>query len=409
MNKSLAVIGCGMGTPGQLTGEANVALHRAGCIIGSSRLIQALVEESFSASDIIPEKEIHYAITASQVQQYIDSTDQEYIAVLVSGDTGFFSAASGYRDLSGVNITFYPGISSVQAFCARVGISWEQICLLSLHGRNCNLVQEVSMHEWVFCLTGKNLPEIGRKLQDYDMGNLEILAGENLSLPEERIFHGIASDLITESFGAMTVLLIHNPDYWKRIPLGIPDEMFIRGKVPMTKQDIRSILISRLEPDRDSIVWDVGAGTGSVSVELALHCPQGKVYSVECNADAIELLQANRKKFRVDAMEIVSGMAPDVLQNLPAPDVVFLGGTKGESRKIVELALAKNPMVRVAATAVSLESVAELSDLFMQTFENARITQIQCADAVQKGSYHLMEGRNPVYVFCGGGKPWQEF
>lgn len=395
--KQIAVIGCGMGNESQLTADARNALDSAEYIIGSARLVQELAAN---------EKESCIAVTVEQVQKHIEETKADKIAILVSGDTGFFSAAKGYRAIQGAEIIFYPGISSVQAFCSKLQLNWEQMRLISLHGRNCNLVQEVGSHEWVFCLTGNNLMEIGDKLCEYGYENLEIYVGENLSMKTERIYHGIAQDLLKQSFGPMTVVLLHNPNYQNRHPIGIPDDAFIRGNVPMTKQEIRTLVIGKLGLATNAVSWDIGGGTGSVSVEMALQSRQGKVYSVECNPEALDLMKKNRRRFRADAMEIVEGFAPEVLVDLPAPDAVFLGGTKGNAEEIIHLVLEKNPKARVVATAVSLETVAQMTALFRECFDNAEILQVQVSIADFKGNHTLMHGQNPIFIFCGGGTPW---
>ena len=138
------------------------------------------------------------------------------------------------------------------------------------------------------------------------------------------------------------------------------DEWMIRGKVPMTKSEVRAVSLSKLELRPDSVLWDIGAGTGSVSVEASFFLPDGQVYAVEKKPEALELIRKNVEKFRRENVTAVAGEAPDVLRGLPDPTHVFLGGTSGRMREILDALRRRNPAVRVVANAISLESLGEL-------------------------------------------------
>ncbi len=139
----------------------------------------------------------------------------------------------------------------------------------------------------------------------------------------------------------------------------MPDESFIRGNVPMTKSEVRSISLSKLQLEPHDIVYDIGAGTGSVAVEIALQIPHGCVYAVEKNPEALSLLEQNKAQLGADCMNIVSGTAPDICKELPAPNKVFIGGSSGNMKEILSLLLEKNPDVRIVITAISIETLTE--------------------------------------------------
>lgn len=185
-----------------------------------------------------------------------------------------------------------------------------------------------------------------------------------------------------------------------RITPGISDEEFIRDKVPMTKQEVREVSLCKLNLKEDSVLYDVGSGTGSVAVEAALLSEQMKVYAVEVNPLALELLSANKKKFNCRNIEIVEGLAPEALMNLPVPTHAFIGGTKGNLNGILKALHEKNPAMRVVITAVSLESISEITaELKNYSLTDSEVVQISVSKAQNAGNYHLMIANNPVFIF----------
>jgi len=193
---------------------------------------------------------------------------------------------------------------------------------------------------------------------------------------------------------------------------GLPDDAFLRSAegmpvVPMTKSEVRAVCLSKLRLTERSVCWDIGAGTGSVSVEMALQAKRGQVCAVERREDAAALLGQNRERFSLENLQVVCGSAPEACAGLPAPTHAFIGGSAGNMREIVALLLARNPRVRIVATAVSLESVAELTEcLTAFPFTETEVVSLQAARDRRAGGYHLMSGQNPIYIFTmqGGGE-----
>ena len=168
----------------------------------------------------------------------------------------------------------------------------------------------------------------------------------------------------------------------------------------MTKSEIRAVCLSKLALREDSVVWDVGAGTGSVTVEAAMAARRGRVYAVERKDAAFDILRENLRKFHTDNVTPVSGTAPDACADLPAPTHAFLGGTTGHMKEIIALLLEKNPRGRIVATAVTLESVAELTECVKAfPFRETEAVSLTAARSRKAGAYHLMTGQNPVYIF----------
>ena len=224
--------------------------------------------------------------------------------------------------------------------------------------------------------------------------------GENLGYPEERITRGPLTELIEHEYASLAVLLVRNQGRIGMVPAthGLPDDAFDRDKVPMTKEEVRSICVSKLALTRDAIVYDVGSGSGSVSVECARVAGWGRVYAIEQKDTAIALTRHNAEKFSLTNLEVIPGTAPEALRPLPAPTHVFIGGSSGNLREIVDLLLEKNPDVQMVATAVTLETVAELTELITE-FEYTDIAEVQVNKPRKVGRYHLSNAQNPVYIF----------
>ena len=241
-------------------------------------------------------------------------------------------------------------------------------------------------------------------------GELSVWVGENLSYPEERITRGTAQELSEHRFASLSVMLVCNERAQLPPPShGLPDSAFLRGDVPMTKAQVRAAAVAALRLQHGWTVWDVGAGTGSISVEIARVLPDGMVYAVEKNAAALELLSQNRMQFGLHNLKIVKGRAPIVLESLPIPDAVFVGGSSGEIAQILSLALTRNRKVRIAVTAITIETLAAVVDFFNQNaLQDQEIVQIACTRAKTVGGNRMMLGENPVYLMSAGGSTYAD-
>ena len=325
----------------------------------------------------------------------------------LSGDTGFFSGARKLLPLlADCDVEILPGLSSLQVLCARLGTSYEDVVSLSLHGRDRDIVPDVCQNRRVFVLVGgaEGMARLCRTLTEAGLGEVRVSVGERLGYPEEKISAGTARELAGGTFDPLSAALIENEAARPFAP-GLPDGLFLRGQgaggaVPMTKSEVRACILSKLAPPRDAVCWDVGAGTGSVSVELALWAREGRVFAIEKKEDALALLEENRRRFHVSNLTPVPGAAPEACRALPPPTHAFLGGSSGNLREIVSLLLEKNPHVRIAASAVTLETIAELTAIGKEfSFTEFEAVCLSAARGRKAGAYHLMAGQNPVYLF----------
>ena len=173
----------------------------------------------------------------------------------------------------------------------------------------------------------------------------------------------------------------------------------------LTKSEVRSVCLSKLRLRKDSVCYDIGAGTGSVSVEMARLAVDGRVYSVEKKEEAVQLLRENKKRFRTDNLEIISGEAPEALESLPAPSHAFIGGSSGSLSAIIELLLQKNPEIRIVITCITLETLTECTQILKEKdFQDTEIVQVGVTKAREAGNYHLMQSENPVWIISFSGR-----
>ena len=375
--KQIDVVGMGPGNPELLSAQA----HRI--IQGAKRVLNT---REMSISDLL--KKLEEPITGSTV-------------VLVSGDTGFHSLAQTIekkfkKDL----VTFYPGVSSIAYLSSKLKIPYDDATLVSLHGNQKSLVPYVSYHHKVFALTGgvNRASDCCQALTEAGLGEVEVVIGEALTLPHERILKGPAKNFIETELLDLAVLYVEHSN-WVSPNQSLKDSDFIRGKVPMTKEEMRHLSIDKLQIEPDEVVYDIGAGTGSVAIELARKAYQGMVYAIERKEEGLELIHQNRLKHGAFNLKVVKGLAPAAFSGLPAPDKVFIGGSGGQMTEIVEELLKSNPKVRIVINVVSLQGISEVTKLLdgYQTI-NSEVICVNVARSRKLGSYDLMMAQNPVYM-----------
>ena len=391
----ITLVGMGSGTFDSVTMQGAEALHEATLIIGAKRLLENL-PDSCTQNRIAMYK-------IGEILSVLETTKEQNITLVYSGDTGFYSGASALcRELDERHIgyTVIPGVSSVQLLSAAIHEPWQNWNLVSAHGCVCDPVAACSMGKPTFFLTGGEVTPavICAKLTEAGLGDVQAVVGENLGTPQQKISKNAVRKISESVFAPLCVLLVESCEVPVRRVPGLPDEVFIRGKTPMTKQEVRAAALAKLAVTPTDTLWDVGAGTGSVSVEMALAAPMGQVYAVECDADACTLVRQNQAKFAASNLTLIAGKAPEALQNLPAPDAVFIGGSKGNMQAIVDAALAANPQTRLCIAAIALETLQQSIAALAAHGLAAQVTQIAVSRSKAAGSLHLMMANNPVFL-----------
>lgn len=395
---NVTLIGMGSGQPENLTLQGLAALRQADLILGARRLLAVLpagCTENRAA-----------AYRPDEVAELLQTSGAENAVLVYSGDTGFYSGASAMMEkleALGVRARVLPGLSSIQLLAAALGRPWQGWNLVSAHGRTCDPVAECMQGRPTFFLTGgsEDPATLCAQLAAEGFGDMQGVVGQCLGTPEEKLFRGSVKELAAGRFNSLSVLLVEAAEVLPRRAPGLPDEAFERGDVPMTKQEVRAAVLAKLAVRPEDILWDVGAGTGSVSVELALAAPRGRVYAVECRPEGCALIKANREKFRTRNLVLVEGLAPDALSDLPAPDAVFIGGSKGSLAAIVDAALDKNPDARICVSAIALETLSAAVAALTAKGRTVQVSQIAVSRAKAVGGLHLMMAQNPIYLITG--------
>ena len=395
---NVTLIGMGSGQPENLTLQGLAALRQADLILGARRLLAVLpagCTENRAA-----------AYRPDEVAELLQTSGAENAVLVYSGDTGFYSGASSMMEkleALGVRARVLPGLSSIQLLAAALGRPWQDWNLVSAHGRACDPVAECMQGRPTFFLTGgsEDPATLCAQLTAEGFGDVQAVVGQCLGTPEEKLFRGSVKELAAGRFNSLSVLLVEAAEVLPRRAPGLPDEAFERGDVPMTKQEVRAAVLAKLAVRPEDILWDVGAGTGSVSVELALAAPRGRVYAVECRPEGCALIKANREKFRTRNLVLVEGLAPAALSDLPAPDAVFIGGSKGNLAAIVDAALDKNPDARICVSAIALESLSASVAALTAKGRTVQVSQIAVSRAKAVGGLHLMMAQNPIYLITG--------
>lgn len=399
LSQKISLVGIGMGAEKTLTLEGKKALNEAELLIGAKRMTEAVQK---------PGQMVLHEYRSEKIVEYIrEHPKYRTVAIALSGDVGFYSGAKKLIDQLDGNVEVICGISSVVYFMSKIGLSWDDAKIVSAHGRNCNLISLIRHNPKVFSILGTEdgVAVLASRLVYYGMGDVTLYVGENLSYENEKIFHDKAANLTEYRGDALSVVTACNE---KATPLsavhGISDGEFLRGKAPMTKEEVRTVSLSKLRLSEDSVCYDVGAGTGSVSVEMALRAWMGQVYAIEKKEDALALLKENKKKFAVDNLAIIPGVAPEAMTELPAPTHAFIGGSSGNMQDIINLLLEKNPKVRIVINCITLETVTEAMNAIRDFgLEDVDIVQLAAARSKSVGRYHMMMGENPIYIIsCSG-------
>lgn len=416
---AVVVIGTGPGGAEMSTVAAAHALRGADVVYAAPRL-----------SDTLPEGVTAVAMTSlgAALDEIVRRAHTAQVAVAVSGDTGIFSYAASIRrrcEAAGIPYTFLPGVSSLQCLFAALGERWDDAAILSAHGREpdeAGLLRTVAENRCtvVFC-DPKHHPAwlCGILAARAAHLRLRIAVGENLSGPTQRVVQGAPAEVAGRyaPFGGPALCAVFNETPVPYEASRLRDADFIRAAVPMTRQEVRSAILDELELRRDSVVWDIGAGTGSVSVVCARACPDGTVYAAERDAEAVRLIRANAEKFSCFNLYVLEGEAPDVLcaldsadqlEKIPPPTHVFVGGSGGRLREILALVAdvarkTGNP-VRVVVSAVTVQTIAETSGLLCGSaaFEAPEVLQLFAARSRAlgaAGAVSLLAGQNPVMLW----------
>ena len=405
------LIGTGMGDPEGFTAEAGRIIREADVCFGAERLLETVdcAEKyvGFRADEVL-EKTAGLLAAGKKLQ---------HVAVLFSGDIGFYSGASGfeaglkekaaaYADRFTPEVHRYPGISCVSALSARLGEAYSDAEILSLHGRCeakelAKAVKRICRSEKCFVLfsSGDEVARLASALTDAGCEAF-VTVGKDLSYPGEsiRTYTLKEAETITGK-GLYTALIRNTAPVRRKLTPCLEDHEFIRDRVPMTKALIRHESIRMLELHEGDVLYDIGGGTGSVSIEAAGLSDTLSVYAFERKPEAVELFRKNKERFGAENITLIPGEAPEAFSGLPAPDAVFIGGSAGRLQDILDGLLSFRRRIRVVITAITLETMEQLMRLEDHpAVRELCIRQIGCSEAEKMGTVRIMKAQNTVMM-----------
>jgi precorrin-6Y C5,15-methyltransferase (decarboxylating) len=291
------------------------------------------------------------AAMLTRVQEALEDGD---VAVLASGDPLFFGIGRTLIEHFGADrLRVHPALSAVQLACARFRTTWDDIALLSLHGRSPqDVVGRILHHPRMMLFTDRlNSPNriaasllTTLKAHD-DQARIEaitIRVAENLGLSEERLTRGSLAEIADQQFSPLNMMLIEQRRWNRSSPrFGLDEEEIRHSRGLITKSEVRAATLHRLRLPENGVLWDIGGGSGSVSLEAARLCPELSIYTVEKKAEEQSNIRANIRRFGTYTMHLVCGEAPEALADLPDPDRIFVGGSGKRLPAILETAVAR--------------------------------------------------------------------
>lgn len=387
-----------------LTSRALEAVAAAQWLIGGER--QLAFFPQFHGETIVIKDGLH-----SLIDRIADLSAENNVCVLASGDPLFYGIGNlVIQKLGAEHVAVIPHPSSVQWAFARIGLKWDDAAILSLHGRSrTGFLTRIQRHAKIAILTDQeNSPStLARAMVEYNQVEWDAWVCENLCGPGERIRHFNTMDLAAcEDIGPLNVMVMKRKDPAWRPPPTIPflHEDDFAKRMPkkglITKREVRLLSLAALAIRPDGVVWDIGAGSGSVGIEAALLAPQGRVYAVEVDPESVQICRDNAFQHGVDNIAIIEGRAPEALANFEAPDAVFVGGSKGSMQEIIDVAFDRlKPGGRIVVNAITLENTAEAYQAFRARGVTPDVTLLQVSRAEPLAHYMRYEAMNPIQVF----------
>ena len=401
--KTVTIIGMGL-TPRDLTAEHLKIIEEADILMGGKRLLDHFAQCSARKKTI--DKNLKGVIDFIKYRMASQS-----IVVLASGDPLFFGIGARLVDALGAeNVVIYPNISSVAAAFARVKEPWSNVRVVSLHGRNNEgvLLKALEKENVVAVFTDpKNNPaRLAQRLIEEDFINFKVCVLESLGTTEER-FNWYRPDQAAGMVFAEPNLVIlkrssEDLKWMNPIHLGLPDNYYHHQQGLITKSEIRAIALSKLRLLKNHVLWDLGAGSGSISIEASLLVPSGKVFALEKKSERIQQIEINKHRFGVRNLEVVNAVLPEGLERLPHPDRIFIGGGGRDLQKIINAAATfLKPGGLVVVNTVLMQTMQTATETLQALDFKTNIVQVQISRSRGMPWGDRLEAQNPVWIITG--------
>jgi precorrin-6Y C5,15-methyltransferase (decarboxylating) len=402
------IIGIGDDGLEGLTGKARELLDRAELLIGG--------EESLHLIPPDGRERFVFRGDLEAVTQFIADNSRKRMVILATGDPLFYGTARYLCDQLGKDrFEVVPHVSSMQLAFARVKESWDEAYLTNLATQTLNNVIErtrTAVKVGIFTTEATPPSAVAEELLKRKIDYFTVYVCENLGSPDERVTQGELAEVAGQEFSPLNVMILVRKPHLPDRPIdkighrlfGNPDEAFLQTKPKrglLTPSEVRSIALSEMDLGPNSIVWDVGAGSGSVAIEAAQIAADGTTYAIEMDPEDYDLINANAERFGVSNLTPVLGKAPEAWANLPQPDAIFVGGTGRMVNQIVSLAFDQlRDGGRIVVTVGSIENVANVHQTLSNKSETAQVWMINIARGTHQLERVRFESLNPTFLLC---------
>ena len=396
--KTIYVIGAGVEGQEGFSSRALELVGQAELLIGGERQLA-----------LFPDFKGEKVAVGAHPSEVVGNLAQEkrMTVVLASGDPLFFGIGRLLlRNLPAERLEFVPNVTSIQCAFAKIREPWDDAVFVSAHGRGVKgAVDRIVANDKAAVLTDEvNTPAaIAKELIDRGRDGYAAYLCENLGTVEERIIETDVKGLAEVVAAPLNVLILikkYESVDARYVPtLGIPDDQFATVRKLITKEEVRVVTLAKLKLRHDMTLWDVGAGSGSISIEADHLLPNGRIFAIERNEECREFIKENLGKFNTRNVALVEGVAPECLDDLPDPDRVFIGGSGGQLWKILATADRRLPADgRIVLNAITLDTLTSALEFFDNSGYEVEVTTVNIARTRPLTDYKMFEAYNPVYI-----------
>ncbi len=403
---SVHVVGIGLDGADGLVESVRQLVDKAALLVGSDRHLSYF--PNYSGQKLVL-GDFNQAIT--QIEQR--STDYGYIVVLVTGDPLFFGLGRLLlTQLPAENLTFHPHLSAVQLAFNSIKVPWQDAKIISAHGRSLDeliTALQQGAAKIAVLTDGTNTPNaIARLLLALDLpSNYQFWVCENLGDKTECVQSWNITEILKQTFAPLNVVVLiransEQLDLATLPTFGLPDQTFLSfSDRPglMTKREVRLLVLGELSLKPGQIIWDIGAGTGSVSIEIARLFPTSKIYAIEKTAAGTTLIDQNCRRFQVENVISIHGTAPDILCNLPECDRIFIGGSGGNLIQILDACSSLAPKCAIVLALATLEHL-NMALTWVKERDNwhHQLLQVQLSRSIPVAQLTRFSPLNPVTI-----------
>jgi len=400
---------------------AFTAIKNADVIIGGARTL-ALFNKAFKNN--AEQKDLTGKL--SKVPEWINTAQQnkQSVTVLATGDPLCHGIANFLQNKLGKEkFNVIPNTSTIQLACAKLGIAWQSAHILSIHTKDAGewdqhsdnthglypLLQASTQHELLVLFTSsENSPaRIARMLQQEGLSELfTISVAANLLTSNEKIYSNLAIDTAaTQTFDDPNIVVLQRKIKLKgNVLFGMDDASFAQRKPDkglITKREVRAVSLARMQLKENSIVWDIGAGSGSVGLEAAQICTAGYIFAIEKNKADSDIVQQNKIRLGICNYKLFNARAPEYLNKWPRPDAIFIGGSGGKLDALIKFCLEQlNEGGCLVMNFVTLENLNVATETLKQLDATWDVTQLQASRSKPILHMHRMQAENPVWIVC---------